>query len=131
MSDDFRQHLKRHGYGGRYMSKIRIGDVDMSIQASDCHYSTPRMIVNTNAYVAWEVAIFRDKGPWLAVKGHEALWQGDDVAGYVPTATVQALYDAIRDGSAVLVECSDTDPREVLNNFATGQAPAGTQEQTP
>lgn len=74
-----------------------------SIQASEHHYSTPRENLDAADYVEWEVDIIVDGQLVRPSKVSEELSRFDEyfeggsspVAGYVPTAVVQDLYDEI------------------------------------
>lgn len=95
---DFRNRLVSHGVeanGFRMFRPIvtRSG-ITVSIQASKFHYSRPReVLVRPEAYEAWEVGIHADAGTFPFPWENWEVQPGLAVAGYVPTATVQAIVD--------------------------------------
>jgi hypothetical protein len=89
----------------RILKAIEIGDYAISIQASYYHYCEPRTTLdNLKHYDTWEVAIF-NKERWLNPKSdiefegfpdrEDLHWEDGNcpVGGYIPTKTVQALYN--------------------------------------
>lgn len=114
MAEDFRKLLKeanRSQDWGRYFEEIVVqGLLAFSVQASTVHASTPEETLDDlNAYEAWEVALSQrgkrtltqfgygawdelKKKPWAKLfQPHEI--DGIVVAEYVPTATVQEIYE--------------------------------------
>lgn len=82
---------------------IRAGNYDVSIQAGVAAYCIPRESgLPLAEYQEVEIALWLADGsrswatpentPFLAQWAH--LWGDDDVAGYVPWETVQAIVDA-------------------------------------
>lgn len=64
---------------------------EMSVQASEVHYCSPRELLPFGDYVSWEVgfpsALEPDLMPYCEDPEHPL----DTVYGYVPTATVNAV----------------------------------------
>lgn len=124
---DFRDLIERES--GRAWSNKHLdlpGGLRLSVQASAHHYCSPRVHqANPRAYDEWELALFRDSGPWLMAVGFEDLWNGDQVAAYVPTDRVQALYDALMAGGAVVPVAGEVDPAAVLAELERAEAPEG------
>lgn len=93
--------LLDHGYGYRQFARLQVGAFFASIQASRHHYCKPREThADPSVYTEWEVAIFEAEGDWVcgdalvaldAPEWVRSLFAGDQVAGYVPTETVQRL----------------------------------------
>jgi len=76
--------------------------IEISVQASGMHYSSPRKVLPVDRYSTWEVAIMCDGIiinprilPWLPEQLATA-WEDEErpVGAYLPTATVQAVFDA-------------------------------------
>lgn len=86
--------------------KLNIGDITISIQASEFHYCEPRRstssltneILEAKDYTSFEVALMNDDGfvnphedERLSKRSWAKYWGSDDVAGYVPRADVENL----------------------------------------
>lgn len=96
-------HLKN-----RIMERIKIGEYELSIQASKFHYCTPReTITDLYKYKEMEVAIF-NKDAWVDLeedtffsnwKHRNKFLQLYDgmVAGYVSIDIIQSLYNYTKD----------------------------------
>lgn len=108
---DFRDLLKGDNideFGFRVMEGIEIGTYKLSIQASKCHYCTPKKaLIDLYEYEDMEVAIFDDDG-WCNLelddffndwKDRECFLENFDgmVAGYVPIKIIQSLYEYIEE----------------------------------
>lgn len=108
-SKDSRKRSKELGipYASRYLNRITAGDYQISIQASDSHYCTPRRTLeNLEEYDTMEIAIFQN-GEWVQPRNDEKFQQfpryeelvdhyeeGDcAVGGFVPVDLIQDLYD--------------------------------------
>lgn len=80
-----------------------IGGLVFSVQAGEFNYCEPRASgLPMTAYSAVELAMFVRGGGWLKPRdlvgltpGFDELFEGDDVAGYVPLERAKALRDAL------------------------------------
>lgn len=98
----------------RQFTAICLGRFDVSIQASTTHYCEPRLTHDDlTRYLTWEMAIFDRGGAWVCGESFRALnppadladlFDNDQVAGYVPTARVQAIVEFLEsiDGPEVI-----------------------------
>ena len=109
---DFRDELLISGRicGGRNFDYLKIGQYELSIQASDCHYCEPRKTLDDiKLYKSWEIALFKN-GEWLNIELDEdkelfSKWKYYDeflhrydgmVAGYVSTEIIQDLCNFLK-----------------------------------
>jgi len=78
------------------------GDVRLSVQAGAYLYSDPPINgLDLKEYKTVEIALIGSEGHWLKpsdlnIEGFDELWNGDDVAGYVPQAKLKRLRAALR-----------------------------------
>lgn len=83
-----------------HFKPIDLGDMQVSIQASEFHYSSPRQTLpSSDDYTQFEVALFL-KGEWfhpeLDVRFFQCNWANhwsgaDDVAAGVPRADIEQM----------------------------------------
>lgn len=106
MNKDFRDLLVRRKDQSQMFHHIKMGRFTLSIQASEYHYSQPRLgDLSPKDYECWEVALFFNGkwvnfrkwkfyywGPWMEF--HEGMDVG--VFAYMPTHIVQKLYKHIK-----------------------------------
>lgn len=100
---DFRSLLKRND-AGLYNRIICGNGFELSVQAGEYHYSTPRIDnAGRENYTAWEIAIF-ENDEWVVPindKRFTSIAEHFDtsgitaVAAYVPTANVQEIYEML------------------------------------
>ncbi|MGU9123139.1 hypothetical protein ACV3YD_15005 [Clostridium perfringens] len=110
---DFRCLLKRDESNPTciaMLKRIYIGDYELSIQASEYHYSTPRKnLSNLFDYETMEVAVFKSE-VWVNVakdsffnewsERHEFLESYDGmVAAYIPIKMIQSFCNYIEEKS--------------------------------
>lgn len=74
---------------------LELGDLRVSIQASEIHYCTPKInSPNFDDYQEFEVALMKNKDfidPKQTKHAHKSwakYWNGDEVAGYMPKQEV-------------------------------------------
>ena len=86
----------------RRFEPVKLAKGSLSIQASADHYCEPRETTNDlNTYVRWEIALRNEHGrlsapPRKLAPGIRKLFEDERVvAGYVTTATVQAIINAL------------------------------------
>jgi hypothetical protein len=97
---DFRDFLRRAGTVTetehfRVFRRAIFSAWGLSMQAGASQYCFPRQTLgDLNAYSAWEVALFDDRGFARPPEGFPCAgnWSGDDVAAYVPTEEVQQMF---------------------------------------
>jgi hypothetical protein len=103
----FKELLKRTDESFPMFHALKVGGMELSIQASRTHYSTPRETAPTaDPYTAFEMAIFENDewlnpvhdGRFAPLKDElDEVWESGEcgVGGYVPSELVQKIYDLI------------------------------------
>ena len=98
----------------RIIERITIGNYELSIQASEIHYCTPRKVLeNVFDYEDMEVAIFEENGRWCNLEEDDFFndWKDRDifleqydgmVGGHIPIQIIQSLCDYIERKQGVM-----------------------------
>lgn len=83
-------------FGGAHTQCKRLTCVDgynVSAQASEYHYSTPRAYLDTGRYLAWELGYPTQPDGLLDIYAEDPENLLQTVYGYVPTTVVDALIE--------------------------------------
>lgn len=113
------QDMLTRGQNGNFLP-ITVGDgVELSIQGSESHYSSPRFNCEFfSVYQEMEMAIFRD-GAWATLTQEaqarlgcrdEGIYRGSQttVFPYIPVDTIQAVFDAIAADPSIVISISES-----------------------
>ena len=101
---DFRDLLYRIQGRPYLFDRLEINGMFLSVQASDFSYSTPRETYEDPfEYETWEIALLPEGGSFLNDDYYklERMFPDldfsdcDQVQGYIPTETVQEVYDGL------------------------------------
>jgi hypothetical protein len=110
--ETFQAELQRVGQGGfsaKRFAPVRVGAFEASIQASEYHYSEPRVTLPSGEdYTRFEIALFEvDGDKWISPttdarfqgKPWAGLFEdgGSPVAGYVDAKTVAQILADLRE----------------------------------
>lgn len=107
MATDFRKNLKRNSR--HFFDRLEAGAFGLSVQASRTHYCSPRQDSDDPEFFsAFECALF-ENDEWVNPRTDTRFsdigvdnWESGTcpVGGFIPVATVQAIWDRINELAA-------------------------------